>query len=273
MSPVHDWVLIMRSHCDGLPKRVYTWFLWRFQGDFKLDFIRGRCPLGSTKSRGHRRRKKRVLVTFRTWQFCWSPFWGWWKHDPKSMAICYLQRSGIKRSLCLNHLAWIKATPQLQINLVMFVFFFEKSEKMHGSNILHMIMYFHNFVVSMFEFCWKKSRLKGDGHLVPFHKPSVGFGGLSPGGWLLRFGAPNFHDGVSMGRVRIYLRIYYIRNSHSCGWIYHSHGSVTVVLEYQKVSTPLKTNSQNALKNQWLEDEPFRGHVNFVGGVTPSKCW
>lgn len=124
MSPVHDWVLIMRSHCDGLPKRVYTWFLWRFQGDFKLDFIRGRCPLGSTKSRGHRRRKKRVLVTFRTWQFCWSPFWGWWKHDPKSMAICYLQRSGIKRSLCLNHLAWIKATPQLQINLVMFVFFF-----------------------------------------------------------------------------------------------------------------------------------------------------
>lgn len=152
-------------------------------------------------------------------------------------------------------------------------FFFEKSEKMHGSNILHMIMYFHNFVVSMFEFCWKKSRLKGDGHLVPFHKPSVGFGGLSPGGWLLRFGAPNFHDGVSMGRVRIYLRIYYIRNSHSCGWIYHSHGSVTVVLEYQKVSTPLKTNSQNALKNQWLEDEPFRGHVNFVGGVTPSKCW
>ena len=62
------------------------------------------------------------------------------------------------------------------------------------------------------------------------------------------------------------LRIDYIKKPHSCGWIYHSHGSVMGGLECQKVSSPPGNWQQNAPENQWLEDEPFRGHVNFVGG-------
>ena len=158
------------------------------------------------------------------------------------------------------------------------VFFrFEISEKMmHNSNIihmLHMIVYFHNFVVSMFEFCWRKVPSKETVILYLFISPA-----LALVAYLLEVGCCASVIQISMtdfpwDECFVDLRMYYIRNSHSCGWIYHSHGSVMGGLECQKVSSPPGNWQQNAPENQWLEDEPFRGHVNFVGGVTPSKCW
>ena len=105
-------------------KKVRTWFLWRFQGDFKIDFINHRCPLGSTKviiqqeaeeaGAGYIQDLAVLLVTFlgmvKTWPFEW---------------LSELRRSGIKRSLCLNHLGWIffnnpdlpTVAPKMDVNI------------------------------------------------------------------------------------------------------------------------------------------------------------
>lgn len=165
------------------------------------------------------------------------------------------------------------------------VFFrFEISEKMmHNSNIihmLHMIVYFHNFVVSMFEFCWRKVPSKETVILYLFISPA-----LALVAYLLEVGCCAsvlwiFHDGFPMvSECFVDLRMYYIRNSHPCGWIYHSHGvyrtrgeyvswngwiyhshgSVMGGLECQKVSSPPGNWQQNAPEKSVVRRRAFQG--------------